>query len=195
MIFLEKGHTQNANDSMHSTIERAKRNIFHPYQWEAVMQFACKSKPYNVKVMNQDEIYNFTTQLGSVYSNLITIKLTDIKGNPHKVKCSSLCHVCLQRPSGNKLKMLYKYDLTTPFQVAVIGNLKKPYTRRSSSYETNLDIPKAYSETLVVTPLLKKDLFHSFYESLLTGTVMGDDPDNIDPDCDSGDSDSDAESE
>ena len=87
MIFLEKGHTQNANDSMHSTIERAKRNIFHPYQWEAVMQFACKSKPYNVKVMNQDEIYNFTTQLGSVYSNLITIKLTDIKGNPHKVKC------------------------------------------------------------------------------------------------------------
>ena len=86
--------------------------------------------------------------------------------------------------------MLYKYDLTTPFQVAVIGNLKKPYTRRSSSYETNLDIPKAYSETLVVTPLLKKDLFHSFYESLLTGIVMGDDPD-----CDSGDSDTDAESE
>ena len=91
--------------------------------------------------------------------------------------------------------MLYKYDLTTPFQVAVIGNLKKPYTGRSSSYETNLDIPKAYSETLVVTPLLKKDLFHSFYESLLTGTVMGDDPDNIQHDCDSGDSDSDAESE
>ena len=90
MIFLEKGHTQNANDSMHSTIGRAKRNIFHPYQWEVVMQFACKSKPYNVKVMNQDEIYNFTTQLGSVYSNLITNKLTDIKGNPHKVKYSRL---------------------------------------------------------------------------------------------------------
>ena len=128
--------------------------------------------------------------MGSVYSNLITSKQTDIKGNPHKVKGSSPRQVCLQRPSGNKLKMLYKYDLTTLFQVAVIGNLKKPYTRRSS-YETNLDIQKAYSVTLVVT----KDLFHSFYESLLTGTVMGDDPDNIDPKCDSGDSDSDAESE
>ena len=91
--------------------------------------------------------------------------------------------------------MLYKYDLTTPFQVAVIGNLKKPYTRRSSSYETNLEIPKAFSETLVVTPLLKKDLFHNFYESVLIGTVVGDDPDNIDPDCDYDDSDSDAESE
>ena len=111
---------------MHSTFEHAKRNIFHPYEWKAVMQFACKSKPCNVKVMNQDEIYNFTTQLGSVYLDLITNKLTDIKGNPHKVKWSSLRHVCLQRPSGNKLKMLYKYDLTTPFQVAVIGNLKNP---------------------------------------------------------------------
>ena len=126
MISPEKGHTQNTNDSVYFTIKRAKSNIFHPYQWEAVMQFACKSKPYNVNVMKQDEIYNFTTQLGSVYSNLITSKLTDIKGNPHKVKCSSLRHVCLQKPSGSKLKMLYKYDLTTPFQVVVIGNLKNP---------------------------------------------------------------------
>ena len=37
--------------------------------------------------------------------------------------------------------------------------------------------------------------FHCFSKSLLTGTVMGDSPDNIDPDCDSGDSDSEAESE
>ena len=50
------------------------------------MQFACKSKPYNVKVMNQDKIYNFTTHLGSFYSNLITKKLKDTKGNSHQVK-------------------------------------------------------------------------------------------------------------
>ena len=56
--FLEKGHTQTANGSMHCSIEQAKRgvNIFHPYQWEAVMQFACKSKPYNIKVMKQEKI-------------------------------------------------------------------------------------------------------------------------------------------
>ena len=29
--------------------------------------------------MNQEEIHNFTTQLGSVYSNLIINKLTDTK--------------------------------------------------------------------------------------------------------------------
>ena len=56
--FLEKGHTQTANDNMHCSIEQAKRgvNIFHPYQWEEVMQFACKSKPYGIKVMKQEKI-------------------------------------------------------------------------------------------------------------------------------------------
>ena len=55
--------------------------------------------------------------------------------------------------------------------------------------------------------MLKKDLlqlcrpnavplkFHSFCENLTTGTVMGDDPDNIDPYCGLGDNDSDTESE
>ena len=37
--------------------------------------------------------------------------------------------------------------------------------------------------------------FHSFYKSLLTGTVMGNDHDNIDPDHDYGGSDSNAESD
>lgn len=87
LIFVEKGHTQNANDSIHSTNERAKKgNIFNSYQWGVVMQFACKSKQYNVKVMNQGEICIFTLQLGSVYSNLIITKMADTKGNPHKLK-------------------------------------------------------------------------------------------------------------
>ena len=73
---------------MHSTIEWAKRgrNIFYLYQLERVMQSACTCKPYNGKEMNQEEMYNFTTQLGSVYSNLIISKLTDTKGNSHKLK-------------------------------------------------------------------------------------------------------------
>ena len=37
--------------------------------------------------------------------------------------------------------------------------------------------------------------FHSFNESLFTGTVMGDGPDNVDLNRDSVDSDSNAESE
>ena len=88
-----------------------------------------------------------------------------------------------------------------------VGNLKKPNTRRSPSYDANLNILKTYSGILAVTPMLKKDLlqlcrpnavppkFYSFCENLTTGTVMGDDPDNIDPYCGLGDNDSDTESE
>ena len=55
--------------------------------------------------------------------------------------------------------------------------------------------------------MLKKDLlqlcrqnavppqFHSFCENLTTGTVMGIDPDNIDPYCGLGDNDNDNKSE
>ena len=193
---------------MHSTIECVKRgiNIFHPFQWEVVMQFACKSKPYNVRVLNQEEIYNLITQLGSVYSNLIIRKTDRYQGQPSQSKLVKSASSLLTRPSRNKIKMLYNYDLTTPFPVAVMGNLKKPNTRRSWSYDTNLDIPKVCSGTLAVNPMLKKDLLqlchsnaippqcHSFYESLLTGTVMCDDPDYIDPDHESGGSDSDTES-
>ena len=85
--------------------------------------------------------------------------------------------------------------------------MKKPNTRRSPSYDTNLDIPETYSGILVVTPMLKKDLlqlcrqnavppqFHSFCENLTTGTVMGIDPDNTDPYCGLGDNDNDNKSE
>ena len=47
------------------------------------MQFAWKSKPY--KETNQEEIYNFIIQLGSVYSKLIINKLTHTKENLHKI--------------------------------------------------------------------------------------------------------------
>ena len=63
-----------------------------------------------------------------------------------------------QRPSDNKIKVLCKYDLSAPFQVAAIGNLKKKQIRRSSSYDSNLDVPKAYSGKLAVTPFSKRYL-------------------------------------
>ena len=147
---------------MHSTREQAKRgiNIFHPYQWEAVMQLACKSNPYNVKVMSQDEFLDFTTPVGTVFSKIINKKLADLGGKRVTVKWSKLRQVCLLKPTKHKVKMLYKYDLTTPFQVAVIGTLKKPSTRKSPSavYDMNLAIPKAYKGRLPVSQLLKKDL-------------------------------------
>ena len=48
LSFLERGHTQNENDSVHSVIERSKKgvSIYHPYQWTTLIENACKSRPY-----------------------------------------------------------------------------------------------------------------------------------------------------
>ena len=49
--FLEKGHTQNEGDSVHSVIEGAtkRRNIYEPSQWYTLVALAKKAnEPYEV---------------------------------------------------------------------------------------------------------------------------------------------------
>lgn len=61
--FLEKGHTQNAGDSMHAVIENAKKRqstIYSPDQWVMLIRIAkVTGKPYIVKEMSQNDFYNF----------------------------------------------------------------------------------------------------------------------------------------
>lgn len=59
--FLEVGHTQNENDSIHSAIERAARKakIYTPEQWSAVARTARQNKPYSVQDMQLVDFINF----------------------------------------------------------------------------------------------------------------------------------------
>ena len=60
--FLEKGHTETENDSVHATIERKARNIeiYSPQQWFAVVRSARSSKrPYIVCEMTSGNFINF----------------------------------------------------------------------------------------------------------------------------------------
>lgn len=58
--FLERGHTQNEGDSIHSVIERASRNIpvYSPDQWYTVVRTAKKNNPYNVIELEQENIFD-----------------------------------------------------------------------------------------------------------------------------------------
>ena len=91
LIFLEKGHTQNENDSIHSCIERAKKgiNIYHPYQWETLIQSACKSQPYNLKCLTQDDFFDFSMPLDGTYSFMMQNKLKYLQGKSTIVLWSS----------------------------------------------------------------------------------------------------------
>ena len=52
--YLEKGHTQNENDSVHASIERASRNVcvYTTPQWATLIRSARRKHPYNVKEMD-----------------------------------------------------------------------------------------------------------------------------------------------
>lgn len=58
--FLEVGHTQMEVDSMHSVIERNKKNktIYSPLEWPAIVRSAKRTNPYEVTVMEYDQFYD-----------------------------------------------------------------------------------------------------------------------------------------
>jgi hypothetical protein len=62
-VFLEKGHTQNENDSIHATIESAKKHsgfIYVPSQYYTLARSARKTKDqYVVKEMDRCDFYDF----------------------------------------------------------------------------------------------------------------------------------------
>ncbi|KAK3929130.1 hypothetical protein KUF71_002851 [Frankliniella fusca] len=61
--YLESGHTLLQCDSMHARIENSMKNedVFSPSQWVTAMKMAKVNNPkYIVKVMEQEELYDFT---------------------------------------------------------------------------------------------------------------------------------------
>ena len=79
--FLEKGHTETKNDSVHATFERKARNIeiYSPQQWFAVVRSARSSKqPYIVCEMTSGDFINFK-EMSSKVRNLNM----DDSGNKH----------------------------------------------------------------------------------------------------------------
>ena len=204
LIFLEKGHTQNANDTIHSVIENAKKGIevLHPVQWLSVLQMACKASPYTVRMMEQEDMLDYKTSLGSMFVPLVKNKVKNLDGKKVKIYWSNLRHVLFKKPDDDKrVVMLYKYDLTVPFQAAVIGVIggTSTTTRRSASRRSAIEpliTPvQAYTAPLYVSMALKKDLmklcsektnaiphlFRQFYENLRTIDSFQEDDDDIDP--------------
>lgn len=58
--FLEVGHTQMEVDSMHSVIERHKKNlvVYSPLEWPNIVRASKRSKPYTVKNIFYEDIFD-----------------------------------------------------------------------------------------------------------------------------------------
>lgn len=176
--FLEKGHTQNEGDSMHSVIERASKTkmIYTPEEWRLLARWAKnEGEPYEVCNMTRDRFFDFKTQI----NNKVWQKNT--KGT--KVSWNSIKEVHVDNNDANKL--FYKYNLTQEDSDIIIirGNTR-------NSLQTQLKT--AYSQPLKVQFLKYKDLvgmcrsgvipseYSSFFESLPHHAIVEESEDSMD---------------
>ena len=161
LIFLEKGHTQNINDTAHSVIEKAKSgvNIHHPHQWITLIESACRKKPYNVFPMCQDEFFNFKTELSGVFYPLISKKTQDKNGKNVKVSWSKIKQAQFMPSTDGVLYMDFKYNLDDDFTSVIIGRLQR---KLRCSEANSLKAPRLYEDRLPVTHALKKVIHKKF---------------------------------
>lgn len=82
--FLEVGHTEVEVDSIHATIEAAKKNlaVHSPDEWPVILRMARRRKPYTVREVEQKDIFDLhqlakdigLTSLKNVPVNWLKIK-------------------------------------------------------------------------------------------------------------------------
>ena len=103
--YLEKGHTQNENDSVHSTIERTARKIpvYTPDQWCSIVRSARKSKPYVVNEMVPGSFLDFKS-LAESFRNF------SVNTDGEKVKWLKICRLKFAKPNLHTVLYAYSYD-------------------------------------------------------------------------------------
>ncbi|KAJ4431178.1 hypothetical protein ANN_19775 [Periplaneta americana] len=69
--FLETGHTDMEVDSMHSAIERAKKNVpvYTPSEWATIIKSSCIKHPYTVEILSHEDFLDLKQLQQSVTSD------------------------------------------------------------------------------------------------------------------------------
>lgn len=156
LVYLEKGHTQNINDAAHSVIDRAKKgvNIHHTSQWITLIEKASRKNPYKVIPMGLKDFFDFQTDLGGVYTQLIKDSTpsveTKIKTKVHWLKVRQI--KCAPT-TNNQISIGVRYDVSSAFTNVVIGNLPKE-TR--AARRRDLILPQISEDRLPVSKALHK---------------------------------------
>ena len=175
--YLEKGHTQNENDSVHSTIERAARKIpvYTPDQWCSVVRTARKNgQPYVVHEMVPgrfsdfkcltNSFRNFSVNTRGEKVNWLKIcRLRFIKSQLHTVQYA-------YSYSGDymQLDLLQKHRGTKP-DIKVIKLATLPSSSHMSRTKYN-DLISLCSDKHNLIP----EQYHSFYRNLNYDATIAD---------------------
>ena len=106
ITFLEKGHTETENDSVHSVIDCAARTaqIYMPEQWNVTVRSARKSKtPYIVQEMS-------VTEFTDLKKMAKTVKDMSVDVDGEKVKWSLVKQFIAYSHDKDALYVTYDYN-------------------------------------------------------------------------------------
>ena len=181
LCFLVVGHSQNENDTAHSTIERNYRGktIYTTAQWEVTIKDAFKKNECFLETLVYGKIINFkSTECFPQYTTLLNDKCVD-EATKKKVMWKSI----VQAKFTSDGKMQFKYDYEKDYSTTKLTNTTRAQKKKGgvnmAKYTAPLGITKAKKADLL--KLCKKKLIpeahHQFYELLSTNSSKDDDDD------------------
>ena len=124
--FLVAGHTQIEVDSVHSTIEQAKRKvqIFHPDQWPMVAGVARSKRPYHVQNLVHDAFYDLKKLCPMMFQNT----QRDVAGQ--RINWTKMRHIRYEKDSPLIIKVRNNFD--GPFQEVRVAGISEEIEDPSS---------------------------------------------------------------
>ena len=179
--YLETGHTQMEVDSIHASIELAKKGVkvYVPHEWQTVIHMARRRNPCVVLPM---DFMQFQDIKPFPKSNGLNMQKT-IQGE--KVHWLKIKHIQVNKGSD---EILFRYNYHDDFKaICVIPRRNK---RRSTPVTTatlvEVQHPQLYLHVLPISEAKKRDLislctkgvipeiYHSYYEGLVSSVERRD---------------------
>jgi len=140
--YLESGHSYLEADSMHSTIERAKRHqkIYSTREWEVLISAARRNpEPYNVKRLTHEDFQDFK----DLSKQTILNRTRNVDG--HNVNWMKIKQ--LRFSKSKPYIVQYKYELSADtFMERNVRGISQPDESLKPAYSTRLPISEAKSE-------------------------------------------------
>jgi hypothetical protein len=179
ICYLEAGHTQNENDSVHSSIELAKKkagSIFVPTQYVAIVRTARKVKsPLEVEEMDQSHFFDFKQAANHFLKNR-----THLADNT-RVHWRNIRQLVVLKSQPFKVFLAYRHTEELR-EIDIRGKAKRSKAsalgyQLKKAYKRPIPVPKAKKEDLLALckAMAIPTIYHSFYEGLPCGNTVDDD--------------------
>ncbi|KAL4703070.1 hypothetical protein ACJJTC_008656 [Scirpophaga incertulas] len=193
--FLESGHSHMEADSMHSSIETAKKNaaIYSMMDWISIFKRARRKKnviidgkkvirqPYRVKEFKYDEFFDLKHLAQAIIQN----RTKDQNGKPVQwFKIKRIRYI-----KGEERKIYFNYDMSEHFNAIEVGEklstskIHHEYSTRKKMRGTVNETPadqqfpdqlnRVYQEPIKITEAKKRDLINLCRKGIIPEELHG----------------------